>query len=96
MGGSPTLCFPILVSKLVTFLLHFCTRLWVYWSSQHMNTAPNHTIGRGTVPQLLVDGICIIYHDCIDPLPSCKISCAFVSTYFFIQEFVAGTDLFIG
>ncbi len=37
-----------------------------------------------------MDGICIIYHDCIDPSPS------FVSTCLFIQEFVAGTDLFIG
>jgi hypothetical protein len=58
MGGSPTLCFPILVSKLVTFPLHFCTRLWVYRSSQHMNTAPNHTIGRGAVPQLSSDLTC--------------------------------------
>jgi len=40
---------------------------------------------------VLLDGICIIYIDCIDPLPSFEISCVFVSTCLFTKQFVCRT-----
>ncbi len=46
---------PILVRKLVTWVIHFGTRLCVYWSSQQTNAAPNHAFGREVVPQLPSD-----------------------------------------